>query len=175
MSNSSQEKRLSRTAGHAGKSPTAYPATAAGRDQLAWTLPGEFERLPDPQWRAASASLPAVCALIAEHPMEVKSHTKAESGKRKAVPPESALALTTAFRFPLSAFPPIRFLALAAVLIASAALPGCRSWNPWGKGFDDEYANLGAKARSGSSTNPGAPSLGLSAKSRQIERNLGIE
>jgi hypothetical protein len=91
------------------------------------------------------------------------------------MPHESALAQITTPRFGLTAFAPIRFLALAAVIIVSTATSGCRSWNPWGKGFDDEYSNLGVKARSGSNMNPGAPSLGLSAKSRQIERNLGIE
>jgi hypothetical protein len=101
--------------------------------------------------------------------------TKVERGKRKAVPQQSAPRPTTAFRFPLSAFFSTRFVAIAALLASGTFIVGCRSWNPWGKGFDDEYADLGAKARSSSSTNPGAPSLGLSAKSRQIERNLGIE
>jgi hypothetical protein len=100
---------------------------------------------------------------------------KAENGKRKAIPQRSVPCPTTAFRFPLSAFRPVRFFALAAALILSASASGCRSWNPWGKGFDDEYSDLGVKARNGSNSNPGAPSLGLSAKSRQIERNLGIE
>jgi hypothetical protein len=68
-----------------------------------------------------------------------------------------------------------RFAALAILLMGCTLNVGCRSWNPWGKGFDDEYANLGEKARGSSTSNRGTPSLGLSAKSRQIERNLGIE
>ena len=107
--------------------------------------------------------------------MKAKNGNKADSGKRKAVPQDPAPPTTTTFHFPLSAFASVRFLALVAALIVGVLASGCRSWNPWGKGFDDEYSNLGAKARGSSNNNPGAPSLGLSAKSRQIERNLGIE
>jgi hypothetical protein len=49
MSQDSLNEQLNRTAGRAERSPNAYPATAWGGDQLAWTLPGEFERLPDPR------------------------------------------------------------------------------------------------------------------------------
>ena len=102
---------------------------------------------------------------------------KAESGERRTDGggQGSGSRSITSVGFPLSAFLPARFVAIAALLAGSALISGCRSWNPWGKGFDDEYSNLGAKARGSSNNNPGAPSLGLSAKSRQIERNLGIE
>jgi len=97
--------------------------------------------------------------------------SKAESGKPKADVEPNAGLRGSAFRFPLSAFSSV----LLTTAVLSTFLSGCRAWNPWGKGFDDEYSNLGANARSGSDPNPGAPSLGLSAKSRQIERNLGIQ
>jgi hypothetical protein len=100
---------------------------------------------------------------------------KAESGKRKADRSGRGTKPKSAFRFPLSAFSPIQWVSIATLLASIALISGCRSWNPWGKGFDDEYSSLGAKARGGNTMNPGAPSLGLSAKSRQIERNLGIE
>ena len=63
---------------------------------------------------------------------------------------------------------------IAVVLLAtSLGCAGCKSWNWLGDGFKDDLATTGTKLRP-DSQDDGSQSMGLSAKSRQIERNLGV-
>jgi hypothetical protein len=50
---------------------------------------------------------------------------------------------------------------------------GCKSWNWLGNGFDDELAGTGSKLRP-AAKNDGSRQMGLSAKSREIESDLGV-
>ena len=63
-------------------------------------------------------------------------------------------------------------LALGLILAAGSFSAGCKAWDP---GFKDEFANWGEKARANNKNPSDTGSLGLSSRSRQIERNLGVQ
>ncbi|HEY5314189.1 MAG TPA: hypothetical protein VIK18_16775 [Pirellulales bacterium] len=61
---------------------------------------------------------------------------------------------------------------LAFLLWLLAAFDGCASRASRDKGFDDEFAGQAAQMRS---SKTGGQKLGLSARSQQIESDLGVQ
>lgn len=58
------------------------------------------------------------------------------------------------------------------VMLALLTASGCQSWNPMGEGFGGPMADYSSGMRKEAD---GGPGLGLSSKSREIERNLGYK
>ncbi len=61
-------------------------------------------------------------------------------------------------------------LAVAAIL----GVAGCKSVDLKGDNFHDEMAQWGEKQRPADHPESGSELLGVSAKSQQVERNLGV-
>lgn len=58
-----------------------------------------------------------------------------------------------------------------SLFVVCLVTSGCRGWNWKGDGFRDEFSTWGERQRPGGDK---GEMTGLSAKSQQIERNLGM-
>lgn len=65
-----------------------------------------------------------------------------------------------------------RAIVIVASMLVLTCTTGCGTWNPFGPGFDDGTAGWSRGMRP---VNSNTSKMGLDGRSREIERNLGVQ